>query len=151
MLHAFDEMEVGEGQVVSRRDGATLDVRLSCPEGLRLSQTDRFDTPYNEGIPEEFQRERPNHWHVTAETMGDATAARIGAAMGVYGAGEAFDLEVMEQDGWFGARATGDFGTVEGWVQLAPGAAGPDGYGDVVSAGKAVVCGAASDGDRFVG
>jgi len=150
MLHAFEEMELGEAQAISRRDGATLDVRLSSPEGLTLSQTDRFDTPYNEGIPEEFQRERPNHWHVTAETQADAKATRIGAALGVYDAGEAFDLEVLSHAGWFGAKASGAFGAVEGWAQLTPGAPGPEGYGDAVTGGKATVCGTAEDGDRFV-
>ena len=60
-----------------------------------------------------------------------------------------FDLEVLEQEGWFGAKATGDFGTAEGWVQLTPEAPGPDGYGDVVTKGEAKVCGAAGDGERF--
>ena len=150
MLHALEEMALGEGQVISRRGGATLDVRLACPEGLTLSQTDRFDTPYNHGIPEQFHKDLPNHWHVTAETGGDAKAVRIGAAMGVYGAGEAFELETLSHDGWFGAKATGAFGAVEGWVQLTAGAPGPDGYSDAVADGRAKVCGAAMDGERFV-
>ena len=69
--------------------------------------------------------------------------------MGVWGSGEALELEAMEQDGWFGARATGAFGTVEGWVQVQVGAPGPDGYGETVDKGEAVVCGTAADGDRF--
>jgi len=149
MLHAFEEMEVGEASVVSRRDGATLEVRLGCRRGLSISQTDQFDTPYNEGIPEPFQEDRPNHWHVTAETQAGAKATRIAAAMGVYGAEECFELEALDQAGWFGARARGGFGSVEGWAQLVPGAAGPEGFGDAVAAGDATVCGIGADGETF--
>jgi len=151
MLHAFGEMDLRDGQIVSRRDGTTLDVRLACPLGLALSQTDRFDTPYNDRIPERFHEDLPGHWHVTAETNVKAKNTRIGAAMGVCGVDETFDLSMLEHNGWFGARATGDSGAVEGWVQLIEGAAGPDGFGDAVLKGLAKVCGRASDGDVFVG
>ncbi|MDP6039882.1 MAG: heparinase II/III family protein, partial [Candidatus Latescibacteria bacterium] len=57
MLHAFEEMEVGEAQIISRHDGSALDVRLSSPAGLKLSQTDQFDTPYNDRIPEQFHED----------------------------------------------------------------------------------------------
>ncbi len=153
MLHAFEEMALSEGRVISRRGGATLDVRLRCPAGLTLRQTDRFDTPYNHGIPERFHEDLPNHWHVTAETGttgADVTVTRIGAAMGVWGPGERFEIEALEQEGWFGARATGAFGRAEGWAQLKPGAPGPAGYGEAVSGGRATLCGTAADGDRFV-
>jgi hypothetical protein len=150
MLHAFEEMDIGENRAVSRRNGTTLDARVACPLGLTLSQTDQFDTPYNEGIPEQFQKDRPNHWHVTAGTDGKATATRIGAALGVYGPDEGFELKVLEWDGWFGAEVVGEFGTVAGWVQLVEGAAGPEGFGESVDAGLAKVCGRASDGELFV-
>ena len=145
MLHAFEEMEVGEAQIISRHDGSALDVRLSSPAGLKLSQTDQFDTPYNDRIPEQFHEDLANHWHVTAETGEDAATVRIGCVMGVWDAEETYGLEVLDHEGWFGARATGDFGTAEGWVQLTPGAPGPPGYGE------GVICGVAADGDRFVG
>ena len=44
------------------------------------------------------------------------TGAGIGAAMGVYGPEEAFDLIVLAHDGWFGAEASGAFGG--GWPSL---------------------------------
>jgi hypothetical protein len=150
MLHAFDEMELGEGQVISRRADKTLDVRLSSPHGLKLSQTDEFDTPFNAGIPESFHKEMPNHWHVTAETQKKAEATRIGAVLGVFDQAESFEIEELDHDGWFGAKAMGDFGVVEGWVQLVDGAGGPDGFGDLVRGGSVKVCGRASDGDVFV-
>lgn len=151
MLHAFEQMEVDEaaGRVISRRRGATLDLRLHSPLGLMLSQTDQFDTPCNTGIPEAFQEEMPNHWHVTAETAQTAGSVRIGAVMAVWGPDERFELEVSEQSGWFGARATGMFGTVEGWVQLEPHTPGPQGYGEAVVKGKAILCGRSVDGDRL--
>jgi hypothetical protein len=149
MLHALEEMELGEARVISRRDGATLDVRLFSPAGLTLSQTDVFDTPYNDRIPEQFHEDLANHWHVTAETGQDATTVRIGCAMGVWGAEEDFELEVLDHEGWFGARAAGDFGSAEGWVQLVPGASGPSGYSDRVASGAAIVCGTAADGERL--
>lgn len=149
MLHALEKMELGENRIVSHREGATLDVRLACPAGLKLSQTDAFDTPYNAGIPEQFHDNRANHWHVTAETEAKVKASRIGAAMGVYGPGEAFDLAVFEHDGWLGASARGDFGEVEGWLQLVDGASGPNGFGDRVVKGGAKLCGRDRDGDVF--
>jgi len=151
MLHAFEEMELDEsgGRVVSRREDARLDVYLQSPAGIALSQTDIFDTPYNAGIPEDYHRDMANHWHVTAETQIESDAARIGAVMAVSGAQERFDVEALEQEGWFGARTTGTFGAVEGWVQLRPGAAGPEGYGDEVASGKAIVCGISADGKRL--
>ncbi len=149
MLHAFDEMELDGCRVVSRRDGAAMDVRLASPTGLSVSQTDDFDVPFNANIPEEFQQERPNHWHVTAETQDDARATRIAAAMAVTGPGEEMAVELLERPGWFGVQATGIFGRAEAWAQLEAGAAGPEGYGDEVSAGRAVVCGTARDGERI--
>ena len=152
MLHAFEKMEVDTavGRVMSQRKGATLDVRLCSPAGLVLSQTDQFDTPYNAGIPEAFRKEKPNQWHVTAETAQKSDATRIGAVMAVWGPHERFELELREQVGWFGARATGAFGAVEGWVQLRPHTAGPEGYGDAVTEGEALLCGMAGNGDRFI-
>ena len=149
MLHAFEEMELDGNRVVSRREGAAMDVRLACPTGLSVSQTDEFDVPFNANIPEEFQQERPNHWHVTAETQDDARATRIAAAMAVTGPGEEMEVELLEHPGWFGVQATGASGRVEGWAQLEAGAAGPAGYGDEVSEGRAAVCGTARDGERM--
>ncbi len=152
MLHAFEEMELDEssGRIVSTREDATLDVYLRSPAGITLSQTDQFDTPYNAGIPEDYHRDMANHWHVTAETQRKTDAARMGAVMAVSGDQERFDLDLLDQEGWFGARAKGAFGTVEGWVQLQHGAAGPEGYSDDVIGGKAIICGMSADGKRFV-
>ena len=123
-------------------------MHLRSPAGITLSQTDQFDTPYNTGIPEDFHKDMPNHWHVTAETKQEAGALRIGAVMAVSNDADQLDLSLMERDGWFGARASGSFGTVEGWVQIDPGAPGPENYGAAVAEGKAIICGLSADGDR---
>jgi hypothetical protein len=149
LLHAFDEMILGDGQIVSRRGGKTLDVRLFSEQGLAVRQTDQFDTPFNAGIPESFHKEMPNHWHATAETIEKSSAARIGAVLGVCDELEHFDLEVLTYKGWFGARATGAAGSAEGWVQTVPGARGPDGFGISVGDGSAKICGRGSDGALF--
>ena len=122
MLHTLEKMELDTpfGRVISRRKGATLDVRLRSSIGLVLSQTDQFGTPYNAGVPLEFRKEMPDQWHLTAETTRKADSVRIGAVMVVSGPHERFDLDVIEEGGWFGARVRGAFGRMEGWLQLRP-------------------------------
>ena len=117
MLHAFEKMEIEGDKVTSRRHGATLDVNLTCAGGLRLTQTDQFDTPYNYGIPEAYHRDKANHWHVTAETPASSRKTRIAAVMSVYGDNERFDVQLQHVAGWLGATATGEFGKVEGWIR----------------------------------
>jgi hypothetical protein len=118
MLHAFEKMDIKGNKVTSRRRGATLDVNLACSGGLKLTQTDQFDTPYNHGIPEAYHREKANHWHVTAETAKSSRKARIAAVMSVYGGDERLDVQLQHTNGWLGATGTGDFGKVEGWIHF---------------------------------
>jgi hypothetical protein len=151
LLHALEKMEAKDDRIVSRRHGATLEVRLAATEALGLSQTDRFDTPYNHGIPERFHEDLPNHWHLTATTKGRAREVRIGAAMGVSGPGERLEMTVLHHEGWFGARAEGAFGSAEGWVQLVEGSAGPGGYGEAVAKGRALLCGRDAGGGAVIG
>ncbi len=79
-----------------------------------------------------------------------ADSVRIGAVMVVSGPDERFDLDVIEEGGWFSARVRGAFGRVEGWLQLRPETAGPQGYGQAVAEGKAGLCGISASGDSFV-
>ncbi len=150
MLHALEEMEIDGEQIVSRRDGATLDVRLASPAGLTVTQSDQFDAPFNAGIPGQYHKEMPDHWHVTAETRQRTAAVRIGAAMLVTGPNEASELDLLRSPGWFGVGARGAFGSVTGWVQLEPGAPGPEGFGNAVANGQAVIYGVAADGSVTV-
>jgi hypothetical protein len=117
LLHAFEKMSIRNNQVISRRRRATLDVTLTCSHGLRLVQTNQFDTPYNYGIPEKYHKNKDNHWHVTAETIIKSKKARIAAVMTVYDAEDQFNVKLKQMHGWFGATATGDFGQVEGWIR----------------------------------
>jgi hypothetical protein len=149
MLHALEEMQLDGPRIISRRGGAELEVTLGCPAGLRLHQTDQFDTPYNQGVPEEYRREAANHWHVKAETQAPAAALRIGAVMAVSGPGETVRVELLEHKGWFGAKVRGDFGEMTGWVQLEAGSPGPPGFSDRVAAGTVKLCGMAADREGF--
>ena len=149
LLHAFEKMDVDGSQIISRRKGAKLDVRLACLGGLRLSQTDEFDTPYNHGIPEAYHEDKPNHWHVTAETAKKSTATRIAAVMAVSGPDERFDVQLEERDGWFGAAAAGEFGRVEGWIRIGDAGTVPHGFADTSTDARARLCGRDREGRVF--
>ena len=69
--------------------------------------------------------------------------------MAVYNKDEVFERTVLDHDGWYGARAEGDFGTVEGWVQVVDGASGPKGFGDRVEKGELKICGRDRDAEIF--
>ena len=118
MLHALEEMEIEGNQVVSTRKNARLSSWVSSSDGLKFSQTDKFDTPFNEGIPEEFHSEKPNHWHVTAETKKKSKICRIAAVLAVDHKTNPIKTELNEKGGWLNVNASGDFGMVEGWIQL---------------------------------
>ncbi|MHC4534449.1 MAG: DUF4962 domain-containing protein [Planctomycetota bacterium] len=147
MLHAFEKMDIEGAKITSRRKGATLDVYLDCDRDLVLSQTDKFDTPYNYGIPKAYHRQRANHWHVKAQTVGKSKVARIAAVMAVFGAGERFQVRLQKQDGWFGAMAVGDFGNVEGWIRIDEVDKVPSGYSSQAVNGRINICGRSRDGE----
>jgi len=143
LLHALEPMQVDEaaGEVLARRAGASLSVRLACLLGLAFSQTDQFDTPYNAGNPPEYHEQRANQWHFRAETRQPAAQTRIGALMVVRGPGEQISTRPLQHPGWQGLRLESARGTGEAWLQLNPGAPGPAGFGDAVSAGRSLLAG----------
>jgi hypothetical protein len=149
MLHAFEKMDVRDANVTSRRKGAALDVYLDCKQDLVLSQTDKFDTAYNYGIPEAYHRQKANHWHVKAETVKKSKVARIAAVMAVYGASERFQVQLKKQEGWFGATAEGDFGRVEGWIRIDDVNNIPAGFASQVANRRINICGRSRDGEIF--
>ncbi len=149
LLHAFEKMDVEDARITSRRRGAALDIHLACTEGLALSQTDRFDTPYNHGIPEAYHKDKANHWHVTAETVERSGATRIAAVMAVTGEDERFRVRLHERDGWFGATASGDFGQVQGWLRIDDVDTVPTGYKGKVPDKGVCICGQSRDGEIF--
>lgn len=129
LLHAFEPMEVDEERrlVICYRAGATLSVRLACEAGLAFSQTDQFDTPYNEGNPPEYWEDKPNQWHFAARTLERAAETRIAAAMVVRGPGETFDTQWLEHPGWWGVSLQTGAGEGRVWAQVRRGAPGPEG------------------------
>ncbi len=116
MLHAFEKMEIGDNKIISKRRNAKMEVTLACPQGLTLSQTDKFDTPYNQGIPEKYQEEKANHWHVCAETQEKTKKTRIAAIMAVSKMDDECDIQLHDENGWFGIEASGYFKDVSGWI-----------------------------------
>lgn len=129
LLHAFEQMDTHQERrlIVSHRGGASLSIRLSCDAGLEFSQTDQFDTPYNEGNPPEYHEEKPNQWHFTARTLAPATRTRIGAAMVVRGPRESFRTEWLERSGWAGVSIHTESGQGVVWMQITPGEPPPEG------------------------
>ncbi|MFO7902165.1 MAG: DUF4962 domain-containing protein [Pirellulaceae bacterium] len=117
MLHAFEKMNLANTRITSQRQDATLDVHLACPQELVLSQSSQFDTPYNQGIPPAYHEQVADHWHVTAETVNKTRRLSIAAVMAVYDEKHPLEVKLQEEDGWFGATASGDFGQVNGWIR----------------------------------
>jgi len=123
LLHAFERMQEDEraGTVTSLRQGASLRVKLASPAGLRFSQTDRFDTPFNQDSPPEYQQERENHWHFTAATVEKMAETRIAAAMLVEGPGEKIAAEFRTANGRSGILIETADGRGEVWARLSGG------------------------------
>jgi hypothetical protein len=149
LLHAFEKMELQDNRITSRRRGATLDVTLACSHGLKLTQTDQFDTPYNYGIPEKYHRNKANHWHVTAETVEKSKKVYIAAVMSVYDDSDKFDMKLQYKNGWIGATAAGGFGQVEGLIRIKESSALPAGLSSEKISRKINLWGRTRDGDIF--
>jgi hypothetical protein len=140
MLHAFDKMHIADKKVTSQKDGARLSIWFESLQNLEISQTDKFDTAYNTGIPEEFHEQVENHWHVTVETNEKALKSRIAAIMVVDTLKDSIEIDLLSTKGWFGVRANGSFGQVEGWIQFEPGSKIPRDYINIPTAAEAILC-----------
>ena len=140
MLHAFDKMNVADRKVISQKDGARLSIWFESLQNLEISQTDKFDTAYNTGIPEEFHEQVENHWHVTVETNEKALKSRIAAIMVVDTLKDSIEIDLLSTKGWFGVKANGSFGQVEGWIQFEPGSKIPRDYINIPTATEAILC-----------
>jgi len=142
MLHTLEKMNLNsEKQLVeSRRQNALLKVQLfhSATNPMQLIQTDQFDPPYLEGVPEvyrhqitdywheTFNKDIAPHWHLTASTVTKQQSLRIAAIMW---AGLEKDMPVIEYlnaAGWQGARINYADGIAELWAQLTVGAKLPE-------------------------
>ncbi len=140
MLHAFDKMKTGNGKVISRKEDARLSIWFESLQNLEINQTDKFDIPYNTGIPEAFHEKVKNHWHVTVETREKALKSRIAAIMVVDTLKDNIEIDLLGSKGWFGVKAKGSFGQVEGWIQIEPGTKIPSDYINIPNAGEAILC-----------
>ncbi len=129
LLHSYEKMTVdtSAGTVESARRGASLRVRLLCEQGLEFSQTDVFETPYNQGNPSEYHQRVENQWHFRAATQALSAATRIAAAMVVSEAPEPLSTEWKQHPGWLGVTLQADAGRGELWTQVRPGAPPPSG------------------------
>jgi hypothetical protein len=149
LLHAFEKIEIRDNKVISQRREAILDVSLACSLGLNITQTDKFDTPYNYGIPEKYHKNKANQWHFTAETIEKSRKTYIAAVMSVYDDSEKFDVKLQRENGWLGAIAAGDFGQVEGWIRTDEGGTLPASFASEVGNRKVNLCGRSRDGEIF--
>lgn len=127
LLHGFEQMKTDAvaRTVTSARRGATLNVRLACDAGLSFYQTDRFDTPFNEGNPPEYHKQVENQWHFSARTADRVAETRIGAVLVVSDESERFVARWRDQTGWLGVAVEGAEGAGEAWIQVTPRSKGP--------------------------
>jgi len=139
MLHALEKMQIDGDKIISERKGARLTVWNKTMNGFKISQTDKFDTPYNEGIPEEFHTEKPNHWHITVETKDKGRHCRIASILCVDTISEPIKVEIGNEDGWVGVKAAGNFGDVEGWIQYVPNKQAPGLFSNATT--NSLLCG----------
>lgn len=147
LLHSFERMDVQGTEVTTRRKEAVLNVSLACSQGLNLSQTDRFATPYNQGIPVAYHRDKAKHWHMTAATRARSRQSRIAAFMTVDNLQNQTQIEMHTRNDWRGLTVTGEFGRVEGWIRLGPTGQRPPGFDTVSSAQDCQFCARTATGD----
>ncbi|MDP2684521.1 MAG: DUF4962 domain-containing protein [bacterium] len=150
MLHSIENMEISQKHITCKRDDAILDIHLSCPLDLNLSQTDKFDYPYNTGVTKHQYKDVPNHWHMTATTKELAKSTRIGAIMCARDSVDHIEIELLRHRGWFGVKAIDTFGEVTGWLQLNEGATGPAGYGEKILSGSIKVFGIDAEKNLYI-
>jgi hypothetical protein len=130
LLHAMEPFDLDEAAqtVISRREGARMTVHLHTPGGFDFSQTDVFETPFNEGNPPEHHRDMPNHHHFEAATREFAALRHIVALVVVEGPGEEYTARAVEPaTGWCGLDVEYPDGVARLMAPVEPGAAPPAG------------------------
>jgi hypothetical protein len=141
LLHALEEMDFNEStqSVQSARDIAWLNVRLFNSSGspMSFSQTNKFDTPFLEGVPEDrfeelsnaensFIKEVAPHYHFKATTQIAKKRVRIVSIMTAGSGDKEMKIDWLSADGWTGARIQTGHGVAEVWGQLTSGSKIPD-------------------------
>jgi hypothetical protein len=134
LFHALEKIDVDEKNqsLISHRKGACLKVQLfnSIEKDMMFTQTDKFDTPYLEGVPQEYRNELTDYWHetynkdiipqwhFTASTDEPKKKLRIAAIMTAGMKEQAMPIEWLSEKGWQGARVQFKDGIAEVWAQL---------------------------------
>lgn len=134
MFHTLEKIELNENKqsLSSQHRGAWLDIRLfnSSTDPLSFSQTDQFDVPYYEGVPEiykakmtdywpeTYKKDVVNQWHFTASTSEPRKKLRISAIMLAGLGNEHPQIDYLTAEGWKGARVKTAEGIAEVWGQL---------------------------------
>ena len=121
MLHSFEQMQLGNESVKIRRNHAQLDVHLFCKSELKLSQTNQFATPYDEGITSGNIEIPPAQWHLTAETAEKSHRVRIGAIMVASDVGKQTMYSISRKSNWIYIHSKDvQYGQIKGGIQLCP-------------------------------
>ncbi len=124
LLHAWEKLELDEAAqtLISRRDDATMQVRLYGAGRMAFAQTDEWPVEPRKGFPTATAPEPEKRWHFTATTNRDAAARRIAAVMTISAGNERPECRIREvADGIEIETASADgVGIVR--VELAPGA-----------------------------
>lgn len=128
MLHALNKMSVSENNVATQNGHVRLNTWLYSRDKMNLSTTDQFDTPFNTGIPESFHREKPNQWHLTAETQKKSKENSIISIIVVDDLRDQISVNIEKNQGWVRVEAGGSFGKVIGWARLNASALLPKGF-----------------------
>lgn len=134
LLHTLDPMQIDSAgqQITAQREGAWLNVHLfnSLDTPLSISQSDQFDTPYLQGVPEDFEGELTDYWHenydkdiiphyhLQAGTDSLAQSLRIAAFM-IAGSSDKIPTPTfMSEKGWQGMQLQYADGLAQVWAKL---------------------------------
>lgn len=134
LLHGLEpiEMDKASQRVISQRDGARLDVHLyhSGKTPMVFAQKDTFDTPYMEGVPDEYATDLTDYWHEAynkdiepqyhfqASTVNPQKSKRIVAIMTAGPGALDGNFKTMTRTGWCGAEWVQPDGKAVVWARL---------------------------------
>jgi hypothetical protein len=121
LLHAFEQFELDErGQtLVSRRGGASMQVRLFAGDRLSFAQTNAWPVDPKKGFPTARAPEPAKRWHFTATTRNAAATRRIAAVMTIANGDGKPDCHVRERDGAIEVETSSSGGRARVRIDLA--------------------------------
>jgi len=134
LLHTLEPVTLNENKqrVLSTRKNAWLDVKLynSADQPFEFTQTDTFDTPYLQDVPEiyldqitdywheAYHKDIEPHYHFKASSITPSTDLRIAAFMSAGDGDQKPEMEWLSADGWTGVIVSYPDGKAEVWAQL---------------------------------